>query len=258
MFNSDTYNILEQYNIILEAYKNSLGSIVGVANASGQPSAGGLNGNWGGSMPKLISLLPMGNWKAYSLKRGRKNTKSGYMSDHYVGNTTAYAADFGLTTTFNGNVEAGTQFAIAVARNCGVNVTSWKPYEGKDFKHYTPDGFRIQIIWLSNVGGNHYDHVHLGVKRSSNVGIETQNNLPENDADENINQNNDSPESTNQNNNTPPENNTFGQTLTDIGNSALDYSKSAMQSGLKGVLNQAWGAIASSEGGKKLKNLINI
>jgi hypothetical protein len=247
MFNSDTHNISEQYNIILEAYKKSLGSIVGVANASGQPSAGGLNGNWGGSMPKLISLLPMGNWKAYSLKRGRKNTKSGYMSDHYVGNTTAYAADFGLNTTFNGNVEAGTQFAIAVARNCGVNVTSWKPYEGKDFKHYTPDGFRIQIIWLSNVGGNHYDHVHLGVARSSNVGIEQNNTIPD-DKEENVDKDT---------NTTPPENNSWKDTLQNAGNAVMDFSKSAMQNALQGTLSQAWGAIASSESGKKLQNFIN-
>jgi len=247
MFNSDTHNISEQYNIILEAYKNSLGSIVGVANASGQPSAGGLNGNWGGSMPKLISLLPMGNWKAYSLKRGRKNTKSGYMSDHYVGNTTAYAADFGLNTTFNGNIEAGTQFAIAVARNCGVNVTSWKPYEGRDFKHYTPDGFRVQIIWLSNVGGNHYDHVHVGVARSSNVGIEQNNTIPD-DKEENVDKDT---------NATPPENNSWKDTLQNAGNAVMDFSKSAMQNALQGTLSQAWGAIASSEGGKKLQNFIN-
>jgi len=247
MFNSDTHNILKQYNIILEAYKNPLGSLVGVANASGQPSAGGSNGDWGGSMPKLISLLPMGNWKAYSLKRGTKNTKSGYMSDHYVGNTTAYAADFGLNTTFNGNVEAGTQFAIAVARNCGANVTSWKPYEGRDFKYYTPDGFRIQIIWLSNVGGNHYDHVHLGVARSSKVGIEQNNTIPD-DKEENVDKDG---------NTTPPENNSWKDTLQNAGNAVMDFSTSAMQKALQGTLSQAWGAISNSESGKKLQNFIN-
>jgi len=218
---------------------------VGVANASGQPKSGGANGDWGGSMPKLISLLPMGNWKAYSLKRERKNTRSGYMSDHYVGNSTAYAADFGLNTTFNGNVEAGTRFAIAVARNTGANVTSWKPYEGRDFKYYTPDGFRVQIIWLSNVGGNHYDHVHLGVARSSGKPVNVDNpvdNLQNQDQD-----------SSNQ---LPPEPSS-NDTLKDIGANVLDFSANAARNALTGALNTAWGAIANSPAGAKLKNIFN-
>lgn len=245
MFNSDTYNILEQYNIILEAYKRPLGSLVGVANASGQPSAGGSNGDWGGSMPKLISLLPMGNWKAYSLKRDRKNTKSGFMSDHYVGNTTAYAADFGLNTTFNGNVAAGTKFAIDVARNTGANVTSWKPYEGGDFKYYTPDGFRIQIIWLSNVGGNHYDHVHVGVAKSSGKGVNVQTPV-----DNNQNQDQDTL------NQLPPEPSS-DNTLQNISSDALNFSTDFARNALKGTLNTAWGAIANSPAGAKLKNIFN-
>jgi hypothetical protein len=242
MLNSDIHNIFQKYEVILEAQQTkTLGSLIGA-------QGGGVNGDWAGSLPKLISILPIGNWKPTSLKRSKVKTRSGYVSDHFEGNKSAYAADFGLNTTFNGRVNDATNFAIKVARNCGANVTSWKPYEGRDFKHYTPDGFRIQIIWLSNVGGNHYDHVHVGVARTSNVGIETNNSAPPNDKEENVDQND---------NNIPPENNTFGQTLTDIGNAALDYSKSAMQAGLKGVLNQAWGAIASSEGGKKLQSFIN-
>jgi GDPmannose 4,6-dehydratase len=27
------------------------------------------------------------------------------------------------------------------------------------------DGYRVQIIWQSMVGGNHYDHVHVGVRK---------------------------------------------------------------------------------------------
>jgi hypothetical protein len=130
------------------------------------PISGGEGGNWGGSLPKLLSLLPMGTWKTYSQKRPRRNTKSGSMSDHYQGNNIAYAADFGLNTTFGGDTNAATDFAIKVARATGKSVPSWEPFKGKDFKAFV-DGYRVQIIWLSNVGGNHYDHVHLGVKKST-------------------------------------------------------------------------------------------
>lgn len=128
---------------------------------------GGAGGNWGGSLPKLISILPPGNWYAGSQKRGKVNTKSGGMSDHYTGNSIAYAGDFGLNSTFKGNTQAATQFAISVARNAGGNVNSWAPFVGKAFNYNTSDGYRVQVIWQSNVGGNHYDHVHVGVKKGA-------------------------------------------------------------------------------------------
>lgn len=154
----------------------NLGTLLGA-------QGGGTGGNWNGSLPKLISILPMGNWKPTSLKRDRVETQSGNMSDHYKGNLNAYAADFGLSTTFNGNVESATNFAIKLANNAGARINSWKPYEGKELTHFTTDGFRVQIIWLSNVGGNHYDHVHVGVARksgtnSSDPGTNQDNTLP--------------------------------------------------------------------------------
>lgn len=145
--------------------EQNLGELIGA-------KGGGEGGNWGGSLPKLIELLPMGRWQPTSLKRSRTTTKSGFMSDHYEGNKIAYAADFGLNTTFNGDSKAATDFAIKVARNTGKDVTSWTPYINKSFKHNTSDGFRVQVIWQSNVGGNHYDHVHVGVKKGFG-GIDT-------------------------------------------------------------------------------------
>lgn len=149
--------IFEKYVLLKE---QELATLIGA-------EGGGEGGNWGGSLPKLISLIPMGTWKPSSLKRSIKDTKSGFMSDHYEGNKIAYAADFGLRSTFNGDANAATDFAIKVARNAGGNISSWAPFVGKSFKKDTPDGFRVQIIWQSNVGGNHYDHVHVGVKRGT-------------------------------------------------------------------------------------------
>lgn len=128
------------------------------------PMPGGTNNNWGGALPKLISLLPPGSWFAGSQKRSKRNTKSGGVSDHYTGNSNAYACDFGLSSTFNGNTAAATKFAIEVANRAGQNINSWQPYVGRHLTFNTNDGYRVQIIWQSNVGGNHYDHVHLGVR----------------------------------------------------------------------------------------------
>jgi hypothetical protein len=125
---------------------------------------GGDGGDWGGSLPKLISILPAGSWKAGSQKRAKKLSKSGHVSDHHLGRTDSYAGDFGLNSTFGGDKEKATQFAIAVAQNAGKDIDSWKPYIGKSL-NIDSDGYRVQIIWQSMVGGNHYDHVHVGVRK---------------------------------------------------------------------------------------------
>ena len=125
---------------------------------------GGDGGDWGGTLPKLISILPAGNWTAPSQKRGKQLTKSGGVSDHYLGRTDSYACDFGLDSTFGGDVKKATEFAIAIAQNAGKDIDSWTPYVGK-YLNINSGGYRVQIIWQSNVGGNHYDHVHVGVRR---------------------------------------------------------------------------------------------
>ena len=125
---------------------------------------GGDNGDWGGSLPKLISILPAGTWHAGSQKRGKKTTKSGNTSDHFTGQTHTYAGDFGLNSTFGGDKVKATNFAIAVAQNAGGTLSSWTPYVGKTFT-INSGGYRVQVIWQSMVGGNHYDHVHVGVKK---------------------------------------------------------------------------------------------
>ena len=166
--NKESYNIFEKYKLVLEATSETtkptpttpLGNLIGA-------TSGGEGGNWGGSLPKLVSLLPMGNWYAGSQKRSKRSTKSGSMSDHFVGNKIAYGADFGLSSTFKNDKNAATNFALAVARTTGAKVPSWDPFIGKHFYYFTPDGFRVQVIWLSNVGGNHYDHVHVGVKKGT-------------------------------------------------------------------------------------------
>lgn len=131
-------------------------------------SSGGDGGDWAGSLPKLISILPAGTWKA-GHKRSKKTTKDGNTSDHYIGKTDSYAIDLMLDTAFGGDKNLATNFAIAVANKAGKNITSWDPYINSYLNIKTPDGYRVQIIWLSMVGGNHYDHVHLGVRKLKNT-----------------------------------------------------------------------------------------
>lgn len=140
-----------------EIFGNGTGRLIG-------NKGGGDGGDWGGSLPKLISILPAGNWEAGSQKRAKQLSQSGNVSDHHIGRTDSYAADFFTATTFNGDKSKATAFAIAVAQNAGKDIDSWKPYIGKYLNIYSGN-HRIEIIWQSNVGGNHYDHVHVGVRK---------------------------------------------------------------------------------------------
>jgi hypothetical protein len=86
--------------------------------------------------------------------RKRTSTLGNPSSDHYVGNTTAYAVDLG---TFNG---AG--LAHDIARELGISGYSTGNYNGYYISRCSYR-FRVQILWA--VSG-HYNHVHCGVRRA--------------------------------------------------------------------------------------------
>ncbi|HYI00574.1 hypothetical protein [Hyalangium sp.] len=76
-------------------------------------------------------------------------------SDHYTGNLTAYAVDFGVAGA------RGDELAQALAQAYGF------PREKLGtFQHHQVEiagkAFRLQLLW--RVDG-HYDHVHLGIRR---------------------------------------------------------------------------------------------
>ena len=96
-----------------------------------------------------------------SAKRDRRNTASGNMSDHYSGNSTAYAHDlvWGSSTPTQQSDEAASRIVSALG-----GPANWGE-DGGVF-NTTIDGIRYQIIYKSNVGGNHYDHIHMGARRT--------------------------------------------------------------------------------------------
>lgn len=86
-------------------------------------------------------------------KRPRRGTASGGMSDHYKGNTRATARDW------SGPPEKMDRLARSIARELGAK--NWKG----GVLNVNRNGFRYQLLWKTNVGGDHYGHVHLGVKK---------------------------------------------------------------------------------------------
>ncbi len=104
----------------------------------------------------------------------KMQTSSGNVSDHWAGN----GADFGQSINKFGTADArpgqvvprGDEIAAAALIACGTPVDEAKSKAlsgGNHSANCTIDGqsVRIQMIWKSNVGGNHYNHVHVGIKK---------------------------------------------------------------------------------------------
>lgn len=103
--------------------------------------------------------LPAG-FSITSAKRPRRNTKSGNVSDHYEGNKTAFAHDIG----WNGSRPTAKSDALASRIVSALGGPANWGKSGGNFVT-TISGIRFQVIYRSDVGGNHWDHIHVGARR---------------------------------------------------------------------------------------------
>lgn len=90
-------------------------------------------------------------------------SSSGNVSDHWDGN----GADFGMVV--NGGADdspVGDRIAAAALVVMGTSreEAMAKARAGGAIT-IVKGGLRLQVIWKSNVGGNHHNHVHVGVRR---------------------------------------------------------------------------------------------
>ncbi|MGV3619891.1 MAG: peptidoglycan-binding domain-containing protein [Archangium sp.] len=127
-----------------------------------QPGNVTSGGGWGGServadAAKSIARdmgIPVTSQKRNYADTIRVGSSTG--SDHYTGNTNAFAVDFGVSGS------RGTQLANAIADRYGIPRSSIGTYN----RHtVTIDGQRYSLQLLWQVSG-HYDHVHLGIRRA--------------------------------------------------------------------------------------------
>jgi hypothetical protein len=119
---------------------------------SGPVRAGG---GWGGSLGIVNSLTSSLGLSSTSEKRDRRSTSSGGVSDHWTGSKTAFARDLG------GSVGAMDSAAMRLARSLGISYRKGQPLVAT----VTRNGYRIQVLYRTNVGGNHFDHIHVGARR---------------------------------------------------------------------------------------------
>jgi hypothetical protein len=91
-----------------------------------------------------------------------KMTSSGNISDHFSG----HAVDIGMFA--NGGTDdspVGDRIMEAACLIAGDSAAgaSDKAHTGGLF-NFTHDNQRIQCIWKTTIGGNHHNHVHVGVR----------------------------------------------------------------------------------------------
>jgi murein DD-endopeptidase MepM/ murein hydrolase activator NlpD len=127
--------------------------------ASGDIRAGG---GWGGSegvadAAKAIAQqmgIPVTSQKRDLAATQRVGSSTG--SDHYTGNTNAFAVDLGVSGA------RGDQLARAIAQKYGIPESNIGTYNRHTIN---VDGQRYSVQLLWKVQG-HYDHVHLGIRRA--------------------------------------------------------------------------------------------
>jgi hypothetical protein len=133
------------------------GSIAYVAPTAGEVDLCPV-GPWGGTRRPVEALARIAGLPATSVKRGRQTTASGGTSDHWVGCVQCYAIDLGATPPA-GDAPAS-RIASAIA---GPGHADWGRTGG--VLNVERCGIRYQLLWRTNVGGNHWDHIHIGARR---------------------------------------------------------------------------------------------
>jgi hypothetical protein len=134
----------------------------GPVSATGTPTpqpGGGYEGTEGLANDLMEYATRGTNVKVTSAKRDNKNPASGNRSDHHHGNKDAFAYDLSDGSQPTPGMD---RVASRIVRMLGGGK-NW----GRKGGNFTTEreGYRYQVIYRSNVGGNHYNHVHVGVKK---------------------------------------------------------------------------------------------
>jgi hypothetical protein len=134
----------------------------GAHPGGGGTGPGGVGGDWGGSQPICQALTRYGyanGLRLVSAKRDRRTTASGGVSDHWTGNTIGYAEDISNGARPTPEMD---RTAVQIMAALGEAYDPGSPLVFTTRRN----GFRIQVLYRTQVGGNHDDHIHVGVRRT--------------------------------------------------------------------------------------------
>jgi hypothetical protein len=115
-------------------------------------------GPWGGTQRPVEALARLAGLPVSSAKRERRTTASGGVSDHWTGCRECFAMD--LSTTPPAGDAGASRLATAVG---GPGYADWGSNGG--VLNAERCGIRFQLLWRTYVGGNHWNHIHVGARR---------------------------------------------------------------------------------------------
>jgi len=117
------------------------------------------SGPWGGAQKfaeLAVRLARREGCSVTSAKRPTESTLSGGTSDHWEGARHSYAVDLG---------ECDLSFPDGAADRVARAVAAAFGLPGRTgVVSITRGRYRIQILWQTYEGGDHYDHVHVGIR----------------------------------------------------------------------------------------------
>jgi hypothetical protein len=112
-------------------------------------------GAWGSAKKAVDSLTRGIRLPTMSTKRGTRGTSTGGVSDHWTGCKECFARDLG------GTLKQRDRAAQKIMRILGQDYNPGDPLE------YTGNyqGYRVQVLHRTNLGGDHFGHLHLGARK---------------------------------------------------------------------------------------------
>ncbi len=123
---------------------------------------GGDGGDWAGTMWRTLRMQQIADIKPGSQKRGKSRIAgSGGVSDHADDMTYGYAMDLFGTPEDGKTNESASKIVEALG---GPKNWGYQDHANEVYRTIY-DGYRYTVIWRSNIGGNHYDHIHIGTRK---------------------------------------------------------------------------------------------
>lgn len=128
---------------------------------------GGTNGDWDGSLPKVLEICNLTDITPGSQKRWTKLSASGNISNHWCGLPYQYGVDLPC------NVPKGDEEYEKIKEGllskgwiteADAKSSNWKP-ANKNYTTFRHDSFKCQVLWKCD--GDHYNHIHVGCKKEN-------------------------------------------------------------------------------------------
>ena len=119
------------------------------------PGLGPSGGGWGGSARPAKRVIRLAKRAGLTITSKKRSILSSG-SDHHISQKRAFAVDASNASSPTPEMD---RFCRQIARRLGH-----PEFRGGVLTVPTGHGYRVQLLYRTNVGGNHFNHVHVGIR----------------------------------------------------------------------------------------------